>query len=878
MKKVLFVLLPVALITLIATGCPGSGTTTLPNVNVTVPTYKGGIPDVIQYTVQTSKELGLKDVIDGNADIFLEGTSGADYRAFLDGKTTEEMDRIEEYVTPTISWSYLLNPTPNAAPYTWKVGEEELFNPFAIREVRFAFNWLFSRKKIVDEILKGDGFEQFTAMTPGQPGAYKYNLIPAKLGFMVDGDEKKAIADITAAIQKAADLPENKGKLVKNADGFWYYGDKPVTVNFYIRLDDPTGRLLAGRYVADQIEKAGIKVERIEVDRRACSAAVYSGNPADLQWHIYTEGWGAGGTRKYWDGSASQMYAPYIGYMPGGMWEEEGWWNYTNPEIDELMIKINNGQFLTEEEYWTDVLRATELGLKEAVRLYVCSMNQYVIANKERFIDGTRMVYGLGDGVNNWSLMTANIKPEKVKTDAGEKDMRVLKVKLYSAKGSLFMNAWDPVNPQGFNDVYAQAIVSLVSDGASLLTPNNADAEPWRANWKIESIQNKVKIVGDGLEGEIPVPAEALMYDSNQNKWVPAYNVKDPAGAKAGNGLMAWSTGTYSYAYGMWHNGQKVDVSDIMYLIAFAEDWSLQSGDADKRYDSGYASNSRPGIEAFNQSIVINQDGTFTTYFNYSWPLDFNYVAASGPVTAGIIPWEIREACALLVVEGGKKNPKYDFAGNEGAVEVDLAKKEPVEDIKEKLIQMRDSKYIPAYLKGTDWMNEQKALERYNASIKFIETYGHAYVSNGPYYIAKIEGESFVELRTIRELPNYDYPFTADYWYAHFLVKLTKINNVTVPATASRSSDVTVNVSLSQMTYPLDIPSDAGKDASVVLTLVTPNGERVFNGTYVKDGQFDITITADKLGDLTPGQYVMVIESKFGKEAPSVQTAMLNLN
>lgn len=74
-------------------------------------------------------------------------------------------------------------------------------------------------------------------LTPGQPGTYKYNLIAAKLGMSPRGNEKKAIADITNAMQAAAQLPENKGKLVK-AGQFWNYDGKPVTVTIIIRVDD----------------------------------------------------------------------------------------------------------------------------------------------------------------------------------------------------------------------------------------------------------------------------------------------------------------------------------------------------------------------------------------------------------------------------------------------------------------------------------------------------------------------------------------------------------------------------------------------------------------------------------------------------------------
>ena len=56
-------------------------------------------------------------------------------------------------------------------------------------------------------------------VTPGQPGTYRYNLLAAKFGFTPEGDEERALADINAAMEEAAALPENQGRLKKKVNG-----------------------------------------------------------------------------------------------------------------------------------------------------------------------------------------------------------------------------------------------------------------------------------------------------------------------------------------------------------------------------------------------------------------------------------------------------------------------------------------------------------------------------------------------------------------------------------------------------------------------------------------------------------------------------------
>ncbi len=72
----------------------------------------------------------------------------------------------------------------------------------------------------------------------GQPGTYRYNLLATKFGSTAEGNEARALEVIESSMQAAANLPENVGRLVKRADGFWYFDNEPVTIKIAIRVDD----------------------------------------------------------------------------------------------------------------------------------------------------------------------------------------------------------------------------------------------------------------------------------------------------------------------------------------------------------------------------------------------------------------------------------------------------------------------------------------------------------------------------------------------------------------------------------------------------------------------------------------------------------------
>ncbi|MGV8075501.1 MAG: ABC transporter substrate-binding protein [Syntrophobacteraceae bacterium] len=823
-------------------------------------TKTGPVADRVIFESRMDQTVAQKDVIEGKSDVCFTPFDG---RTFM-GLSSSEKAKLDIFAVPSGSWSLYVNPVPNRPPYTLTAKDgRAVFNPFAIREIRFALNWLIDRRLIVDEILMGDGKPMFTPMPSGQPGTFRYNLIPLKLSMTETGNEAKALSEIDAAMNAAADLPENKGKLTK-IGRWWSFNGEPVSIRFVIRVDDPTGRLLLGCYVADRIEKAGIKVERLEYDRVKSVRLVYSGNPADNEWNLYTEAWAAGGTSAWWDGSISQMYAPYFGQMPGG--STGGFWNYENRELDDLAQRVSNGWFMTSDEYWRDCLKATELGLHEAVRIYVASQLQYYIANKSRF--NGKMVYGLGDGLNRWSLITGDVKPNA-------QNERIIRVIQYSAQGALFMKPWNPLGVEGFGDLYSVNVVDPCSDGTSFDTPNSGRVAMLRATWDLGEVRTKIAPAGEGdgkPQGLVPVPANALIYNSKSKRWESGIEYKQ-VGTKydyvENNSITSYSSASAAYLYGNWHSGVPIVKADIMYGMAFQYEWANEDGKDDKYYNAAFAARSRPGLLT-TKGLVVTEGG-FTSYFDFNWPMEPDRVAAGGAVSpkAGnpgrntVMPWEIYEALVLMITEGSRSGTAYSFSTERSKIEVDVIKAQCVADIRAKLEEMLEKRYVPGSIAG--YCTADEAAFRYKVSIAFIDRYGHAYISNGPFFISKVDTNAkYIELSAFRDG---SYPYASDYWPNRFRTGLTRIECVK-PALTEKGRDTRVEINVSGVDYPSNVTKPADAGAQVSLTLLT-EAEKVYRGVFVKPGVFEVSIPSKDISDLKAGGYVIVTESRYGDELPS---------
>ncbi len=798
---------------------------------------KGPIVDKIYINAKMKEEIGLKDAAEGLTDIFFWGVSGPTIMG-LDQATK---DKLDIYTVPSGSWSLNFNPVPNAAPYIVKVEDKEFFNPFAIREVRFAMNDLINRKYLVDEVLGGAGGPMFTMATPGQPGTYKYNLVANRLGFTPEGNEKKAIEEITEALQEAAALPELQGRLAKQGE-WWTFDSEPATINFLIRVDDPQGRLREGEYIASQIEKAGIKVERLLWDRVKCIETSYYSDPADYEWNIYTEGWGAGATRAFWEHIVCQMYAPWYGYMAGG---PDSKWHYENDEIDRLTEKAYTGNFLTEEEYWETVLEALDLALKDACRIYVAYQMDYYATNKAAF--NNRMCYGLGDGLNEWSIITANTK---------NKELRITE---FSAKGALFMSAWDPIGTEGFTDVYSAVIAQPLSERGSFESPASAIATPLRAI--PEDVETKVHRDESGeVVGDILVSADAIKYDSARKEWY-----------KVGSEVNSMSKGTYSFLFGNFHHGQPMTVANLLYAEAFKTEWINKDGEDDKYYDAAYENYHRPDQE-IKQGWLLNPDGTITSYFDYNFPPSKERVAANGAPQAylsgryPVLPWEIFEVLGELVAIGSESGTVYSFTPGDGVEQVDLLRLSCVKDIRAKLVELKDNSHLPVSLK--DYVTAEEAKAGYEAAIKWIDEKGHAFIGNGPFYMEKYDSATnFIELTAFRDP---EYPFTPDYWPSVFATTTVRIDSVDVPAMYLRAKkeDMLVKVQVSEVLYP-DGTAKIAEGGEVSVMLITPTEELSYKAKFLGAGSFEAIIPADAVKDLEDGSYTILISASMEGAVPA---------
>jgi len=232
-------------------------------------------------------------------------------------------------------------------------------NPFSFREVRSALQYIVNRDFVVEEIYKGFAAPMITHVSPLDFDYLTVSDIIRQMNIRNNPDLAKQI--VTDAMSGAG---------ASLQDGVWTYNGKPVRLKFIIRVEDE--RRDVGDLISDGLRRLGFFVQPIYQTFGDAIARVYGTDPAVFEWHLYTEGWGRGSPERYDFATFNQMCAPWLGNMPG--WQEVGFSQYENPELDAIGQRLFTGNFSGVDDRNQLYAQGTRICFEESVRIWVATV------------------------------------------------------------------------------------------------------------------------------------------------------------------------------------------------------------------------------------------------------------------------------------------------------------------------------------------------------------------------------------------------------------------------------------------------------------------------------------------------------------------------
>ncbi len=676
----------------------------------------------IKFVQYLDENTALEEVRQGNLDLYYSRIPSDRI------ENTKSREGLKIFESTGGSYSVLVNPA---------VSEE--FNPFSIRDVRFALNYLVDRKLIVNELMGGYGTTMISNYGPYDPDflsilekveSYHFRYNPTLANEIISKSLKDA-----GAIQ---------------TENIWSMNGKPIQVTIFIRSDDPVRKSI-GEIMASELSNLGFVVKKDFGDLNKAFVVVYGSNPSDLKWHLYTEGWaGRSAFVKYDSVGLGQMYSPWFSSMPG--FNNPAYWNYKNEYLDSLTQRIYTGNFSSSDERAQLIQNATIEGINESVRIFLASkFDQYVVNQN---VEGVINDFGAG--------VPSRFTPINVRTDS---DSLVIGVK------QIYQGSWNPV--MGLSDAYSKNIWDVVTDPAIFKHPYTGETIPIRTGWNVDSA---------GPDGVLTVPPDAIIWNPNTQSW-----------EQTGINKTAISKVTFDLVFGNWHNGQKMDMNDILHSLYFTLEWGIQTGEGDKTFDTEFTPRAAQSVSTLVAVMPIDED-TIDVYVNY-WHFDEAEIADWASLWNSM-PWEIFSAMEQAVIDG-----KISFSRS-GAVTKNVNWLSLLVPQDSKLIQsylenFKKTQYVPTPLQKFI-VDKSDVISRYDASINWITKYNHGVISNGPFYVENYSPES--RTISIKSFDDDTYPFPKGHWSEFESVKFPKITSIKVPDVVQKGNAFTTDIKTSDST------------------------------------------------------------------------------
>ena len=397
--------------------------------------------------------------------------------------------------------------------------------------------------------------------------------------------------------------------------------------------------------------------------------------------------------------------------MPGG--GNSAFWNYEHEELDEITTQIFSGDYASEEARNELLSRAVELGMNEAVRVFVVSDSDVFAASSSI----TGMINDVGRGI------TDRLTPINAHGPGGTLQIGIK---------YLSQSAWNPVG--GYGDHYSTILSGMIEDPPIMVHPHTGQTLPGRVEWRVET---------NGPDMSVDVPSDAVLWNPQNQSW-----------ERVGPGTISTSKVTFDYKFSNWHHGRAMDMNDIMYDIYMLYEWGTDTGDGDMTTDDDFAVSSQWTIDRTVGVRAVDHD-TLEVYIDF-WHFDEAEIATAGVFWTDT-PWEVYYAMERMVMDGKASfsRSSANEVGTQWLSEIDV---DHARTLQWNLITAMGDTDIPAPLSGS--ADTRYVAERYLSAISWIYHTGHAAISTGPFQLVSHDDDVVV----FKAFRDDTYPYAQGEW------------------------------------------------------------------------------------------------------------------
>jgi peptide/nickel transport system substrate-binding protein len=439
-------------------------------------------------------------LLNGDIDMYMGALPSEEIKGLQKNKA------ITLYPATSTMIGFFVNPAPSTATK---------FNPFSIKEVRYAMQFLVNREDLANNLFAG--FAKPTLTDPWSEHPDYKNIKDTVDEMGISYNKEKAISMIKTAMEGSGAVMES---------GVWTYQKQPV--NVIVSYFSGPQTLGIANLIKAFLEQAGFTVSLIETnsdDPNAKAVEDYS-NAAELKWNIAVSGWTYYNQSKI---SNSVILSPYV--------SDKNWWKYENKEITTLEEKL--GDIKTEEERVEVGNMLVQKYLEDSTCVWLLASESVSAARSE--VKG--LIQDKFIGISNFT----NIREAYI---PGKDTLIVGMNQTYEPK-----EGW---NHWVVNSISMMNILNTIHDPEKWSEISTLEDVGFRWSFNIE---------GKDSNSIVDVPEDSYLWDVEGNKWV---------GVEKGKKAVTKVTYDLSKYVGTnWHDGEEITWADVVFNIAHSWDTAM---------------------------------------------------------------------------------------------------------------------------------------------------------------------------------------------------------------------------------------------------------------------------------------------------------------
>ncbi len=689
------------------------------------------------YMFQSSPDYAAQQIQDGTLDIYASGLSYLQL-------TAAEGTNLKYDTSVRRQYELLLNPADTR-------NETGLFNPFSVREIREAVNYLMDREYIVTDIFGGGAVAKYQPLVY-RSGDYNNNLAAIQeLSTKYSYDFENAKTIITQSmLDSGCELSE---------DGIWTYKNEAAQIIVLIRSDDEA-RGKIGEYISFQMEQLGFQVNRQYVSYSESSSLWAATDPALGQWHIYTG-------RYTIDKAALNQESVFADYYTN-LGEYSGIELYQSFDVsDEFILSaetLMEGTYESTQQRNEIVSQLINMCNDYSFRIWLADeLSFYPYSYETELSNSDTTVTDL-----DYATVYTMKLPDTWGGELAWGSLSLLNEAVNPVNGSTSVSEQQYLNftqlPLLYEDTDSGTVNPFLVESAEIVYLNGlniVDDSEWIDITTTDEIAvpNDAIISWDEEEGSAIYADDDYMHDAvglatawlatyererprDRNKIADQQDVIDALQAIRDRGYLTCNA-MYRVTYSddiynlTWHDGSSFSVADI--VMAHITKTQLM----DKKsslYDEFYAQIHESELDGFKGFKVVSEKPLVIEYYTDSYshlasetvkPLWVDY-------GTGQQSWAMA-AVANTAAMDAEATYSEEMSAYYGSEFLDYLNSESLETLIDNLELYRGSGYIPYAELLSQYLTPTEALQQYKNILAFYKSYGHLSIGLGPYMITNVD-------------------------------------------------------------------------------------------------------------------------------------------